>query len=55
MIDVSGTIKKSIFATPDDGRGRVGFGTCGMGGKDMTKAEKVTHWKPSLEQANKKK
>jgi len=50
-----GTIKKSIFATPDDGRGRVGFGTCGMGGKDMTKAEKVTHWKPSLEQANKKK
>jgi len=50
-----GTIKKSIFATPDDGRGRVGFGTCGMGGKDMTKNEKVTHWKPSLEQANKRK
>jgi len=50
-----GTIKKSIFATPDDGRGRVGFGTCGMGGKDMTKNEKVAHWKPSLEQANKRK
>jgi len=50
-----GTIKKSIFATPDDGRGRVGFGTCGMGGKDMTKNEKVTHWKPSLEQAAKRK
>jgi len=50
-----GTIKKSIFATPDDGRGRVGFGTCGMGGKDMTKNEKVAHWKPSLEQTNKRK
>jgi len=50
-----GTIKKSIFATPDDGRGRVGFGTCGMGGKDMTKSGKVTHWKPSLEQTAKRK
>lgn len=50
-----GTIKKSIFATPDDGRGRVGFGTCGMGGQDMTKNSKVTHWKPSLEQAPKRK
>jgi len=50
-----GTIKKSIFATPDDGKGRVGFGTCGMGGKDMTESSKIAHWKPSLEQTTKRK
>lgn len=36
--------KKSIFATPDTVNGRVGVGTCGIGGRPMTKfsqAEKL--------------
>lgn len=32
----SGTIK-SIFASPDNVNGRVGIGTCGVSGKEMTK------------------
>uniref|UniRef100_T1IU99 Survival of motor neuron-related-splicing factor 30 n=1 Tax=Strigamia maritima TaxID=126957 RepID=T1IU99_STRMM len=31
-----GQVKKSIFATPDNVNGRVGVGTCGIGGKPMT-------------------
>eukprot|EP00128_Syssomonas_multiformis_P012836 Colp12_sorted_trinity150504_noHs@10777 len=33
---LSGKPKKSIFATPDSYDGRVGVGTCGIGGKGMT-------------------
>ena len=29
-------MKKSIFKTPENAKGRVGIGTCGAGGKDMT-------------------
>lgn len=28
---------KSIFASPDNVNGRVGIGTCGVSGKEMTK------------------
>lgn len=31
-----GVSTKSIFATPDNLTGRVGFGTCGVSGKPMT-------------------
>ncbi|XP_001952116.1 survival of motor neuron-related-splicing factor 30 isoform X1 [Acyrthosiphon pisum] len=31
-----GIPKKSIFASPDNVNGRVGIGTCGLGGKGMT-------------------
>jgi len=31
-----GVTKKSIFATPDAANGRVGIGTCGIGGRPMT-------------------
>jgi len=31
-----GFVKKSIFKTPETSEGRVGVGTCGIGGKDMT-------------------
>jgi len=31
-----GFVKKSIFKTPENAKGRVGIGTCGAGGKDMT-------------------
>lgn len=31
-----GIPKKSIFASPDNFNGRVGIGTCGLGGKGMT-------------------
>lgn len=40
-----GTTKKSIFTTPDSVNGRVGIGTCGVGGRPMTEYqqfEKVT-------------
>lgn len=30
-------VQKSIFQTPDSVTGRVGVGTCGVGGKEMTK------------------
>ncbi|KAK8382116.1 hypothetical protein O3P69_015226 [Scylla paramamosain] len=38
---LKGVTKKSIFATPDAANGRVGIGTCGIGGKPMT--ESLTH------------
>jgi len=49
-----GTVKKSIFATPEDGRGRVGFGTCGQSGQEMTKITKINAFKPSLEPQRRK-
>ena len=33
---LKGVTKKSIFATPDAVNGRVGIGTCGIGGRPMT-------------------
>jgi len=32
-----GVIKKSIFKTPENEGGRVGIGTCGVSGQEMTK------------------
>ncbi|XP_014663729.1 PREDICTED: survival of motor neuron-related-splicing factor 30-like [Priapulus caudatus] len=40
-----GMVKKSIFATPDSVTGRVGVGTCGVGGKPMTKYTQLEKWK----------
>lgn len=31
-----GFVKKSIFKTPENAQGRVGIGTCGVSGKEMT-------------------
>lgn len=33
----TGKTRKSIFASPDAPDGRVGVGTCGIGGRPMTK------------------
>lgn len=32
----SGKAKQSIFASPDSFEGRIGVGTCGIGGRGMT-------------------
>lgn len=32
-----GFVKKSIFKTPENAQGRVGIGTCGVSGQEMTK------------------
>jgi len=32
-----GVVKKSIFKTPENAQGRVGVGTCGVSGQEMTK------------------
>jgi len=41
-----GFVKKSIFKTPENAKGRVGIGTCGVGGKDKTEFEdRVKHKK----------
>lgn len=49
---LKGSTKKSIFATPESSSGRVGVGTCGVGGKPMTeyqlKMEKVKKTSTSL-------
>lgn len=43
-----GQVKKSIFASPDNVNGRVGVGTCGIGGKPMTEYHQQEKWrKPS--------
>ncbi|CAO1350200.1 unnamed protein product [Diamesa serratosioi] len=34
-------VQKSIFQTPDSVSGRVGVGTCGVGGKEMTKQNAI--------------
>lgn len=36
-----GTTKKSIFTTPESVHGRVGVGTCGVGGKPMTEYQQI--------------
>ncbi|XP_076327265.1 survival of motor neuron-related-splicing factor 30 [Tachypleus tridentatus] len=40
-----GQVKKSIFATPDNINGRVGVGTCGIGGRPMTEFHQQEKWK----------
>jgi len=40
-----GHVKKSIFATPDNINGRVGVGTCGIGGKPMTEYHHQEKWR----------
>ena len=37
-----GFVKKSIFKTPENPTGRVGIGTCGVGGAEMTKFNSAT-------------
>ncbi|KAF5394598.1 Survival of motor neuron splicing factor [Paragonimus heterotremus] len=39
----TGKTKRSIFASPDAPDGRVGVGTCGIGGRPMTKYAMVNH------------
>lgn len=40
-----GVVKKSIFATPENVNGRVGIGTCGVSGKEMTKFSNGEKWR----------
>ncbi|KAL7305898.1 hypothetical protein TKK_0001903 [Trichogramma kaykai] len=40
-----GVVKKSIFATPENINGRVGIGTCGVSGKEMTKYTNGEKWR----------
>ncbi|KAK3087282.1 hypothetical protein FSP39_004042 [Pinctada imbricata] len=40
-----GKVKKSIFATPEHVHGRVGVGTCGLGGLPMTNYQHAEKWK----------
>eukprot|EP00056_Hartaetosiga_gracilis_P019626 m.15198 g.15198 ORF g.15198 m.15198 type:complete len:242 (-) comp7824_c0_seq2:369-1094(-) len=40
----SGIKKKSIFASPDDPSGRIGIGTCNIGGKGMTEYHERGKW-----------
>ncbi|XP_011309933.1 survival of motor neuron-related-splicing factor 30 [Fopius arisanus] len=40
-----GVVKKSIFATPENVKGRVGIGTCGVSGKEMTKFSNGEKWR----------
>ncbi|XP_014206173.1 survival of motor neuron-related-splicing factor 30 [Copidosoma floridanum] len=40
-----GVLKKSIFATPENVNGRVGIGTCGVSGKEMTKYTNGEKWR----------
>ncbi|ROT64477.1 survival of motor neuron-related-splicing factor 30 [Penaeus vannamei] len=42
---LKGVTKKSIFATPDAANGRVGIGTCGIGGKPMTEYTHAEKWR----------
>jgi hypothetical protein len=45
----AGKLKKSIFSTPDSVHGRVGIGTCGIGGRAMTECkEKRENWRSAL-------
>lgn len=39
-----GFVKKSIFKTPENPQGRVGIGTCGVGGAEMTKFNSATKY-----------
>ncbi|XP_022091092.1 survival of motor neuron-related-splicing factor 30-like [Acanthaster planci] len=38
-----GMTKKSIFASPESSTGKVGIGTCGVGGAPMTKFDRPKH------------
>lgn len=40
-----GVVKSSIFKTPDAVNGKVGIGTCGVGGKPMTSYAAADKWK----------
>ncbi|KAE8746362.1 hypothetical protein FOCC_FOCC006857 [Frankliniella occidentalis] len=40
-----GIVKKSIFASPESVSGRVGIGTCGIGGKPMTEFTSAEKWR----------
>lgn len=40
-----GVVKKSIFATPENVNGRVGIGTCGVSGREMTKFSNGEKWR----------
>lgn len=42
---LKGATKKSIFASPDSVAGKVGVGTCGVGGKPMTEFTHAEKWK----------
>lgn len=39
---------KSIFASPDSVNGRVGIGTCGIGGKPMTEFTTAEKWRKGV-------
>jgi len=43
--NLKGATKKSIFASPESVSGRVGVGTCGVGGKPMTEFTHQEKWK----------
>ena len=43
-----GFVKKSIFKTPENAKGRVGVGTCGVGGRDVTEFDERTKHKKGL-------
>ncbi|XP_064482352.1 survival of motor neuron-related-splicing factor 30-like [Ornithodoros turicata] len=40
-----GQVKKSIFASPESINGRVGVGTCGIGGRPMTEFHHQEKWR----------
>merc|ERR1739838_805291 len=42
---LKGVTKKSIFATPEAANGRVGIGTCGVGGQPMTEFSAAEKWR----------
>ncbi|XP_015917322.1 survival of motor neuron-related-splicing factor 30 [Parasteatoda tepidariorum] len=43
-----GHVKKSIFASPDNINGRVGIGTCGIGGRPMTEFQQQEKWRRNM-------
>lgn len=43
-----GQVKKSIFASPENPGGRVGVGTCGIGGKPMTEYHQQEKWRRNM-------
>lgn len=46
-----GQVKKSIFASPDNVNGRVGVGTCGIGGRPMTEFHHQEKWRKQQQAA----
>eukprot|EP00043_Microstomoeca_roanoka_P010420 m.99091 g.99091 ORF g.99091 m.99091 type:complete len:240 (-) comp14889_c3_seq1:202-921(-) len=48
----SGKHGKSIFASPEDPSGKVGVGTCGIGGRGMTDFQNRGKWKFDATQEN---